>query len=367
MGVSVKRINQVGAGVLPVALLLLAAAALMLLFAQRHLLIDWRITQNGYAHRLAYTAAESGVAVVLSALNDPVQRAQILVDKKGTGHYDTLQKPEYAWSIKDSLAATVHIAAQGLSQADIRLRLQSTGCVIRCDPDNRHGQAVVSQIVALRGGIHRIPYALLTARGDLGATGNVTLNNQYAGARGMLLHAGRNVTVDSTVVRQTMPEMSPDAASIASDKGLMQMSAEQYFQYWMGSDKHFVQQSAQRIACGGECGGALAAAGSKVIWIDGNARISSGVIGSAKAPVILIASGTLEISGSANITGIVYSMAPHTRLALSQGRVDGAIIAEHDLSVENGGLYRYNVSALQAAQSYLGRFVPVPGTWSDGE
>ena len=41
-----SRLQQ-GVGVLPVALILLAGAALMLLFAQRNLLVDLRITQNG--------------------------------------------------------------------------------------------------------------------------------------------------------------------------------------------------------------------------------------------------------------------------------------------------------------------------------
>ena len=54
----VHRARQRGAGVLPVALILLAGAALVLLFAQRNLLLDWRITQQGYSHRLAYAAAD---------------------------------------------------------------------------------------------------------------------------------------------------------------------------------------------------------------------------------------------------------------------------------------------------------------------
>ncbi|MFW9611874.1 MAG: hypothetical protein ACMV0J_06755, partial [Fluviibacter sp.] len=134
-----------------------------------------------------------------------------------------------------------------------------------------------------------------------------------------------------------------------------------------GADKDFVQKTAKHIRCGGECGNALAAAGSQVIWIDGNARISSGTIGSATAPVVLIASGPLELTGSARITGVLYSMAPTTRLAFVQGRLEGAAIAEQDLVIENTGTYTYHPTALQAAQTHLGRFVSAPGRWSDGE
>ena len=362
-----KYQQQRGAGVLPVALILLAGAALMLLFAQRNLLLDWRITQNGYTHRLAYSAAESGLAVVVSALNDPVQRAQMLADKKGVGTYDTIQTPVHTLSLNDTLTASVSIKGQGLGQSDLRLQLQSTGCVSSCESDKTQGRAVVSQTLAMLGGIHRIPYALLTARGTITASGAPMLSNQTSAARGMLLHAGRTITVEDTVIRQTIAGVHPDAASIAADKQLAQMSSDQFFQYWMGADKDFVQKTAKHIRCGGECGNALAAAGSQVIWIDGNARISSGTIGSATAPVVLIASGPLELTGSARITGVLYSMAPATRLAFVQGRLEGAAIAEQDLVIENTGTYTYHPTALQAAQTHLGRFVSAPGRWSDGE
>lgn len=362
-----KYQRQHGAGVLPVALILLAGAALMLLFAQRNLLVDWRIAQNGYSHRLAYSAVESGLAVVLSALNDPVQRAQMLADKKGTGTYDTIQTPVYKLSLNDTLTASVSIKGQGLGQPDLRLQLQSTGCVNSCESGKNQGRAVVSQTLAMLGGIHRIPYALLTARGTIAASGAPMLSNQTSAVRGMLLHAGRTIALEDTVMRQTISGVHPDAANIAADTRLAQMSSDQFFQYWMGADKSFVQKTAWRVSCGGECGSTLAAVGSSVIWIDGNARISSGTIGSATAPVVLIASGTLELTGSARVTGVVYSMAPMTRLALAQGRLEGAVVAEQDLVIENTGAYTYHATALQAAQTHLGRFVPVPGRWSDGE
>jgi hypothetical protein len=358
---------QRGGAVLPVALILLAGAALMLLFAQRNLLVDWRITQNGYGHRLAYSAAESGLAAVVSALNDSSQRAQILADTKGMGRYDTVRKPIHELSIGDMLSTRVDIKALGLGQADLRLQLQSTGCVHSCELGKSQGRAVVSQTLAMLGGIHRIPYALMTARGAITATGSPTLNNQVSAVRGMLLHAGRDITVDDTVIRQSVPGNPPDATSVAPDKALSQMLPDQFFQYWLGGDKAFVRNTATPITCSGECGMALAAAGSRVIWIAGDARISSGVIGSAAEPVVLLASGTLEITGSARITGIVYSMGPTTRLALTQGRLEGAVIAENDLLIESTGIYNYHATALQAAQTHLGRFVPVPGRWSDGE
>lgn len=356
-------VRQRGAGVLPVALILLAGAALILLFAQRNLLLDWRMTQQGYTHRLAYAAAESGLAVVMAKLNDPVQRALILADKKGTGAYDTVLAPVHQVPVGASLSASVSIKGLSLGQSDIRLQLQSTGCVDDCT----QGRAIVSQALAMRGGIHRIPYALMSTRGALTATGSATLSNQSAAVRGMLLHTGKEAVVDESVIQMTLPGQQPVAARVLSDRLFSSMSPGQFFQYWFGADKTAVQNTATRVRCNGECGATLAVAGSRVLWIDGNARLSSGVIGTASAPVVMIASGALEITGGARVTGVVYSMASQTRLSVTQGGVEGAVIAEQDLSIETAGSYRYNPIVLQIAQTRLGRFEPIPGSWSDGE
>jgi len=354
---------QKGAGVLAVSLILLAGAALMLLFAQRNLLVDLRITQNGYEHRLAYAAAESGLGVALDRLNDPVLRNQILVDRKGSGVYDAIVQPEIQVSLGDALNATVRIKGLALGGPDVRLQLQSTGCVAAC----KQGKATVSQTLAMRGGIHHIPYSLLNARGDIAVNGSVALINQTASVRGMLFHAGKTVAYDDDVQRTTIPGQQVDAAALANDKSYAQLSADRFFEFWFGADKTLVKKASTVINCNGDCSGAVAAAGSRVIWLEGNARLSSGVLGSATSPVVIIAGGGLQVSGSARINGVVYSMAPRTEVQLISGRLEGALIAESNLLVQGGGIFTYNPTVLQVAQTRLGTFVPVPGSWSDGE
>ncbi len=352
-----------GLAVLPVALILLAGAALILLFAQKNLLVDLQITRNGYASRLAYAAADSGLAAALSKLNDPVQRKTLLGETKGAGTYDAIVSPELTQTLGESVEARVKLKALNLGGADIRLQLQSTGCISDC----KQGRATVSQTVAMRGGIHQIPYALLSARGSIDASGPVTLSNQTPAVRGMLMHAGTTITRDETVQRVSIPGQNPDLAELGQDQRYAQQSAEQFFERWFGAEKVFIRQSAARISCSGECANSVAALGSRVVWIEGNARLSSGNLGSVTAPVIIIATGPLQLSGSVRITGIVYSMAPTTSVQLNSGSVDGAVIAENALNVFQGGRLSYNPEVLQRAQSALGRFVPVPGSWSDGE
>lgn len=355
--------SERGMGVLPVALILLAGASLVLLFSQKNLLVDLRITQNGYVSRVAYAAADSGLAVVLAKLNDPEQRKTVLAETKGTGAYDALVQQVITQTLGEGVDARIKLKASGLGSPDIRLHLQSTGCVSDCNK----GRATVSQTVAMRGGIHRIPYALLSARGNIDVAGPVTLSNQTAAVRGMLLHAGGTVSHDAAVQRISLPGRNPDLAEQAGDKTYAAASTDAFFRQWFGADKTFVRQQAVQIRCQGECSGSIASAGSRVFWLDGDARLSSGNLGSAAAPVIIIASGAVQIVGSVRITGIVYSMAPATQVQLGMGALDGALIAEQRLQVSQGGQLNYNPLVLQRAQSMLGRFVPVPGSWSDGE
>lgn len=355
--------NQHGMGVLPVALILLAGASLVLLFSQKNLLVDLRITQNGYASRVAYAAADSGLAVALARLNDSEQRKTILAETKSAGVYDALVLPVMTQPLGEHVDVRIKLKASGLGSPDARLHLQSTGCVDDC----RQGRATVSQTLVMRGGIHRIPYALLSARGSIDASGPVTLTNQTSAARGMLFHAGGAVSHDAAVQRISLPGRNLDLAEQAGDKAYAAASADAFFMQWFGADKTFIRQQAVRISCQGECSGSVAAAGQRVIWLEGDARLSSGNLGSAAAPVIIIASGAVQIANTVRITGIVYSMAPVTHVQLGTGALNGALIAEQRLQVSQGGQLNYNPVVLQRAQSMLGAFVPVPGSWSDGE
>lgn len=356
---------QSGVAVLPIALILLVGAGLMLFFSQKNLLIDLQITRNGYASRVAYAAADSGLALALSRLNDPEQRKTILADTKGSGAYDALVIPSFTQRLGDTIDARVTLKSLSLGGADIRLQLQSTGCIADC----ARGRASVSQIVAMRGGIHRIPFALLSARGSIDATGPVTLSNQSTAVRGMLMHAGGAITYDEAVQRVTTAGGNPDLAQVALDKHYTQQSPDQFFLSWFGADKTFIREHATRVSCQGDCGSAVAALGSRVIWLEGDARLENGTIGTVNAPVILIASGNLHIGGAARITGLIYSTASLTRVQLADGvgSINGAIVAENGLLVGQGGVLAYNPIVLQRAQSALGQFVPISGSWGDGE
>lgn len=361
---SMPRLES-GVAVLPVALILLVGAALMLFFSQKNLLVDLQITRNGYASRVAYAAADSGLAVALARLNDPEQRKAILSDIKGTGFYDALVSPSFTEHLDEGIEARVLLKALSLGVPDLRIQVLSTGCVSDCT----RSRATVKQTLAMRGGIHRIPFALVSARGDISVAGPVTLSNTTAAVRGMLMHAGGGVGHDEAVKRVTLPGVSPNDAELALDKTYAQQTADQFFFQWFGADKAFIKAQSLGLSCQGDCSSLVAGQGSRVIWLDGDARLENGTIGSINAPVILIASGNLQLGGSVHVTGVIYSMAPWTRVQLAgtSGSLDGAILAENDVIIEQGGRLSYNPIVLHRAQSMLGSFVPIPGSWGDGE
>ena len=360
---SESKSYQAGLGVLPVALILLAGASLILLFAQKNFLVDLRITQNAYASRLAYAAADSGLALAIAQLNDLAQRKAILADTKGTGFYDVISRPEFKETLGERIDVTARLKGESLGAADLRLKIYSTGCVADC----ARGRSVVSQIIALRGGLHQIPFATISARGGVDVSGPVTISNLSAGVRGMLMHAGGGIAHDETVRRQVPPGVNPEQAEVANDSRYAKNPGDEFFQQWFGADKAFVQTQATRVACQGECGASVAGVGQRIIWLEGDARLSAGVIGSVVAPVIIIASGNLQISGDTRITGMIYSMAALTKVQMTNGFLDGALITENSVVISQGGVLSYNPLVLQRAQSQLGVFVPVPGSWSDGE
>ena len=355
--------QQAGLGVLPIALILLAGASLILLFSQKNFLVDLRITQNGYGSRLAYAAADSGLALVVSQLNDPEHRKSILAETKGNGFYDAITRPTFKEVLGDRIEATVLLKGESLGTSDLRIKIHSTGCVADC----ARGRAVVSQTMALRGGIHQIPFATVSARGGLDVSGPVTITNLSTGVRGMLMHAGGAIAHDDTVQRQVPSGINPDQAEVPNDARYAKTPGDDFFQQWFGADKAFIQTQATRVACQGECGASVTGIGQRIIWLEGDARLGNGVIGSAAAPVIIIATGNLQIAGGVRITGVVYSMAALTRVQMSNGVLDGALIAENSVVISQGGVLSYNPGVLQRVQSQLGMFIPVPGSWSDGE
>ena len=206
--------RQHGLAVLPVALILLAGAALILLFSQKNLLTDLQITRNGYGSRLAYAAADSGLAAALVRLNDPAHRKTLLGETKGTGAYDAVRMPTWTLPLGEAVEARVTLRGISLGGPDVRLQIQSTGCVSDCSK----GRASASQMLVLRGGIHQIPFSLLNARGALEISGTVTVNNQTPSVRGMLMHAGGIITRDASVMRITLPGQNPDFAELGQDK-----------------------------------------------------------------------------------------------------------------------------------------------------
>ena len=243
------------------------------------------------------------------------------------------------------------------------------------------GRATVSALLALRGGVAAPPLAAVTARGAVGGT--LAAFNSDVRAAGLAVLAGGAVA--GSVVTGTAPGSPASTAVRDADPGLVTMlpvddavRASRFFantfatlpDVWKeqpGAVRH--QAGAAVPVCAadpctaGEIRSAVAANPGRVVWVDGGVDFDSGsAIGSAAAPLVLVATGNIRVA--IDVTGLLYSRAPTWTLA-GAGRVTGAIVAEGDLNGTGSVVVVRDDEVLQRARRLTGSFVRAPGGWKD--
>ncbi|PTB83129.1 hypothetical protein C9927_00755 [Pseudidiomarina aestuarii] len=119
----------------------------------------------------------------------------------------------------------------------------------------------------------------------------------------------------------------------------------------------------------------LSAASSGLIWIDGSCALSSGQVGTADDPAILVVKdGDIRINGSMEIFGFVFSFRTPGNIANYDLRmnggafVQGAVMANFDPNTANGNFtVRYNQEVLETLveSDSFRRVYRVGGSWHD--
>jgi hypothetical protein len=102
-----------------------------------------------------------------------------------------------------------------------------------------------------------------------------------------------------------------------------------------------------------------------VLWVEGDLTVdSSGDIGSATEPALLIVEGDLVFTTSATIHGLVY-LRTGTWTTSGGGAVRGAVIAEAGVAGNGSTSIVYDADVLRRLRLNHGSFVQVPGGWKD--
>ena len=215
------------------------------------------------------------------------------------------------------------------------------------------------------------PAAALTVQGDVDVgAASLGVHNVDAASGALAIHAGGRI--GATALRIGAPPGAALGASLAGDDvTLRALSGDRFFArtFGMGTAAWAAQPAAARVDCASDCVDEIRAAidvGRRLLVIEGDATfVGPAAFGSADDPVVMIATGTLTLSGDVEIQGVVYagSLAWNDT---TPGRafVRGAVVAG---SYRGDGAVdvRRDGAVLARLAAGNGSFVRVNGSWKD--
>ena len=287
-------------------------------------------------------------------------------------------------------AFRVRIGVGGGSFAPGTVRIESVGCTrlsndclsFAAPGELNEGRAMVTELLGLVGGLPSPPLATLTAGSAVNlASASLQLANPDVASGGATIQARSTVATGSAVL-SSLPGTPGDLSVVANDvslpDGATSTGADRMFasifNLWPATHK---QQPAALVldSSTGGCGGggcnaaavrdALALNPGRVLWVEGDLTVdSSGDIGSATEPALLIVEGDLVFTTSATIHGLVY-LRTGTWTTSGGGAVRGAVIAEAGVAGNGSTSIVYDADVLRRLRLNHGSFVQVPGGWKD--
>ena len=397
------RCKQGGAASLVVTLILFGVMALVAAFANRNLLFEARSSLNQVRATQAFEAAEAAVEWSTVMINDtrPIdaqclatpdaasfsfRERQRAADRAGVALRATCVNGPKGWTCScaadgkavfaadvsiDRPAFAVAITADPTPRA---WRVSATGCTSLsgdCLPSSARSADAVAHIqttIASLPAIASVPVAALTARGSIDAGfASAGFHNPDAGSNGMTVHAGG--TVSASAARfTTAPGAAWESSIVDKDTALAGLSPDDFFRSFFGLPKPlWKQQPAVKIVrCDATCDDTLKAAivsGTRMLWIDSDARLGSDlVLGSRERPIVIVANGQLVLEGSVTLHGLAYAQGIEW---MHGGTLRGAAISE-STAIGHGVMdFVHDAVVLDALRNDLGSVSRLPGSWKD--
>jgi Tfp pilus assembly protein PilX len=407
------RRQQRGAGALVAVVLLYAAMAFIVVFTNRNLIFEQKMSANQYRSTMAMEAAEAGLEWATTMLNKPGRvgtncRDGASTDATFRNKYLTFNSTSKTWTVS---APSAVIAACTTSQSGTEwscncptagtapsvtapavggykpsfavafvtnsttrsVDLVSYGCTspITSSVCSGDGAATVRVTMANVSALATAPGAPLTARGSV-SIGNAALGVQNGdpSTAGVTVNAGMGIDASNLRITST-PGTPPLTTLVGNDDSLRNSSEEQMFQTFFGQPKDTWRDSVAdvRITC--PCTettieNALANNYRK-LWLDGNlVTNSNSTLGSVNDPFILIVNGTIEMRGDIAMYGVAYSTAmTWNNTGGGNALLVGAAISEGNYTGNGTPDYFYDPRVMNNLTDIPGRFVRVPGSWRD--
>ncbi|MBA3623156.1 MAG: hypothetical protein H0W48_01550 [Methylibium sp.] len=409
---------QRGIGTLALSMLLLVGASIVLFYLNRSLVFEQRSSANQLRSTMALEVAEAGLEWATGMLNRPHKMQDNCTPvlssstaptfrNKYVPPHPTLPRLVPAENVfpgctLNGTALSCHCpnvpasgeAAAALGAAtwpgftvrftpggdDESVRITSTGCSALAGActdltaGSADATATVSGTVKLSPLIRSVPATALTCGASCNI-GTVTVENLDVATNGITIDAAGPITFTADHVA-TIAGLPPENSVLADDAALDKIVAGDplctggaLFKAYFGSTlaAYVNAPTTKAIACSSTSCPELVDAygeGWRSFYLQGaGGQLSTGTLGSAADPVTLVSQGTIALSGSALVHGLVFANA--ATLGAGTPTVQGALLACAAFTGTGTGRITYDPVALRNVQRASAVMVRVPGTWRD--
>lgn len=273
------------------------------------------------------------------------------------------------------------------------IRVTATGCTdysSACAPGTATSStgpdavATVTAIIKLRPTVRAAPPAALTCGNNCSLSGSFSVTNTDPSTNGILIDAGGTASASSSALT-TLPGLPSENAVLVSDSSLSALytadptcSNSAMFSAYFGStiSAYVAAPSTKSIpncstanTCGGLLGTAYNDGWRSFYFPDGMALNNSApfsVLGSASDPVTIVVPGAIDINGTMNIYGLVFSNdATLGDLGTGSSTIHGALVACGSFNSNGNGNITYDGKALLNSRRATALAVRVLGSWTD--
>lgn len=422
------RLNaQRGVGTLAVAVVLLLASAIAMVYLNRTILFEQKASANQVRSTTAFEAAEAGLQWAASMLNQPFDISANCVFDTTTNisFRRKYVQTTFATSPNVVAATTVFpgctIGAAGaltcscpaagaaalapttpqpgftLAFANVAgdvesVEVTSTGCAAlagqACTPANAasaDATAKVRVILKMRRVVRAVPASALTCGTSCALSGSFSVVNYDAATNGITINAGSGVTGSSGAVG-TVPGVPPSNSVVGGDTSLSTLASSDstctnsnLFKAYMGSTlaEYVAAPATKSISCtsASDCGTKISAAyndgwrsyyfpAATGLALNSSSGFSS--LGTQADPVTIVTDGAIDINASMQIYGLVVSNNSMLGdLGTGSSTVHGALLTCAGFSSNGNGSIVYDGAALRNLQLNTASMERVPGSWRD--
>lgn len=356
-----------GVATLTISLLILVLFTIVTFAANRQAVVEIRSSANQYLHTQAFEAAQSGLEVALAKLNDKVTssnfcgttaifRTSCIKDSNSDNYVDanSFNATLDAQSVPGtSLTTYTYSFSNPTAGSFKRLRITSIGCSDGCSPCAASCPVHSTLIQDVYDDTAN--FGAVNSQRDTSVSGNMTVTGNVISGNNS--SSGGSASVSGTLV--------------SNDPVYSAASEAAFFNMFFGDTKANMIARATTIADSNPNQAAFDAVTanntvSAIIYLSDtsvNITGSAQTIGSAAAPVIIIAAGDFHLTAQVTVWGMVYATTDY-QIGAGGSTIHGLEASGRDTSLAGNGSILYDQSVVSSLVGGGLANPPGPGTSS---